>query len=194
MPYLSWINEPPIKEVTDIDFGIAMAEFGEEIEKAGLDFGKNFQRLALTFNPWGQQVSARRFIYLFRGKPIGLMLAAEEKDKCLIRITQLIINPEAEEGFDVLIEHAVNLSSSAGYRGRLELCPLDRPRFEALGFVATLDESMTIEPGESGQWTQDGQRWRLVGGLLRNWRQFTIGREVFGTRVGPRFADRRRLN
>lgn len=180
MSYITWVNKPPIVEITnseefqvlcvqfmrDIRTWKSPSESAEEVQgwNRRIDSGINIAGSAGARWTWGPN-NLRFFIYKLLGKPVGLMVTREAKAGPLVTIKHLATHPGSENAGGILIEHAVNLSEQAGYNGCLKLTSLNRgstAAYKALGFVEIEDlDIMKLVPNESDIWVRVENEWRL---------------------------------
>jgi hypothetical protein len=114
----------------------------------------------------GESAGAERFFaYMLHGRPVGLMLISD-RNAFRLCIEYLVTHPGSVGGGGILIEHAVNLSEQAGYKGRVELESLtiaSTAAYTALGFAKVAGSHMrALDPSECQEkWVKVGEQWRL---------------------------------
>jgi predicted Fe-S protein YdhL (DUF1289 family) len=194
-----WVNEPPIVEVVDPEeFRGFCTRFVSEIttwkspsatNQAAIWNDEIDTRMAIAIwaeSKAGENDRQRYFAYMLPGIPAGLMVTSERRGQSLIKIKSLATHPGTQGAGGILVEHAVNLSEKAGYKGCLELNEYAAPEGEAWGFGETEDFQIQLVPGESSKWVKVGQEWRLTKHRVRSpldihtWRDLTIGTQVGG--------------
>lgn len=188
MPY-TWINEPPVVEITDKnDFAALCDRFVKEIKREIQELSQPSDRNSSTERLAGQLLvtarvagdarsegpnsKARCFAYMHPGKMLGLMRVAIRKGLNEVEVYDLAIRPGLEIERRVLIEHAVNLSEEAGLKGRI----FHRSSLSAQNHMWP---GGFIDPNEGDDWVKVDHKWRLKRYLP--WHQLTVGRETFGS-------------
>lgn len=180
MTAITWINEPPILRIEDDgEFEALCSQFMRETmawrepkptDEQGETWNARINRGIGIAGSAGEYISMRggdddkeAFAYMLLGAPVGLMVTSKSNIDRLIQVKFLTTHPGSESGGGILIEHAVNLSEKAGYRGclKLEANKASIMTYKALGFVETGGGNMRLAPVESDKWVQVGQMWRL---------------------------------
>lgn len=192
VPY-TWNNDILVEEVTDLDeLKILCDRFIFEVkkfERGQIEGGvwKDQKRLAklaasgiaVTAANERARVNCRFYMYKPLGKPVGLMSFTKSSfgDPTVWEFAML---PGRESEGTVLVEHAVNLSEAAGYKGRVDFPSVEstgwsfRPPWHQWGI-----QSRYLDPSKSDEWIKADGIWRLRKYIP--WQQLTIGRETFGS-------------
>jgi GNAT superfamily N-acetyltransferase len=185
----TWINEPPIVEVTEnieviVDYvGRAWRLWGDDVDLN--DLNRVDPHLA-------RNVPVRSFVYMLAGRPVGLLQFQEVEDirssHCALRLSCLATHPGSKGGGSILIEYAVNLAEERGFQGRLHLAPEEawQANLEAKGFSDEEFILHVLTPSESDKWVRVGDEWRLKKHRARSpldmhtWRELTVGPQLGG--------------
>lgn len=196
MPY-TWVNKPPIVETRDGDeLKLLCTQFRAEVGKlVRPSTYKAFVWDELRF--WAEREADKiqdaagdlgvddhytYCVYKPLGKPVGLMECWKGPGQYVV--THFAMLPgHADEG-KILVEHAVNLSEKTGYEGRVFFSAFNSAGHHKLPWLQSDD----LIPSESNDWVKVGDKWRLQEHLLHHWRQFIIGREVFG-KIHPQLSS-----